>query len=129
MKFHSALLVSSLVSSFTLSSSFGQEQPPRFEVRVDFVEVDVVVTDRGGNRVMDLGVEDFEILEEGEAQEVASLRMINIPAKADVSPPVSIATDVATNRLPEGGRLYVLVLDSLHISSQWTGRARRIAPN
>ncbi len=126
-KFHSALLVSSLVFSFILSSSFGQEQPPRFEVRVDFVEVDVVVTDRGGNRVMDLGVEDFEILEEGEVQEVASLRMINIPAKADVSPPVSIATDVATNRLPEGGRLYVLVLDSLHISSRWTGRARRIA--
>src|SRR5262245_64870543 len=37
-----------------------QTQQPTFKLQVDYVEVDVVVTDRQGNLVRDLKKEDFQ---------------------------------------------------------------------
>ncbi|HMD36064.1 MAG TPA: hypothetical protein VKH42_13900, partial [Vicinamibacterales bacterium] len=48
----------------------AQSQPPTFRVQVDYVEVDVVVTDRNGNLVRDLKKEDFQVLEDGRAQTI-----------------------------------------------------------
>ena len=48
-------------------------QPPTFKVRVDYVEVDAVVTDRQGSFVRDLKKEDFQVLEDGKPQAITDL--------------------------------------------------------
>ena len=56
-------------------------QAPTFRVRVDYVEVDVVVTDRQGNLVRDLKKEDFQVLEDGKAQAINTFTMVDIPVE------------------------------------------------
>src|SRR6266446_5648449 len=56
-------------------------QAPTFRVRVDYVEVDVVVTDRQGNLVRDLKKEDFQVLEDGKAQTINTFTMVDIPVE------------------------------------------------
>src|SRR5262245_56545300 len=57
-----------------------QQQPPAtFKLRVDYVEVDVVVTDKQGNQVKDLKKEDFQVLEDGKSQAITTFAQVNIP--------------------------------------------------
>src|ERR1700751_4430068 len=56
-----------------------QSQQPTFKLRVDYVEVDVVVTDRQGNLVRDLKKEDFQVLEDGKNQAVTNFTLVDIP--------------------------------------------------
>lgn len=102
------------------------QQPPTFKVRVDYVEVDTVVTDRQGRIVRDLKKEDFQVLEDGKAQAITAFTMVDIPVdKADkplfaASP---IEPDVKTNEKPFDGRVYVMVIDDMHTRF---GRSQRV---
>src|SRR5712692_4371747 len=92
-------------------------QPPTFKVRVDYVEVDVVVTDRQGNLVRDLKKEDFQVLEDGKAQTINTFTMVDIPVERADRPLFAaspIEPDVKTNEKPFDGRVYVMVIDDLH---------------
>ena len=53
------------------------EQQPVFRTGINFVRVDVIVTDRDGNPVVDLEPEDFEVLEDGVPQSIETF-----PARA-----------------------------------------------
>ncbi len=57
------------------------QQQPTFKLRVDYVEVDAVVTDRQGRIVRDLKKEDFQVLEDGKAQAVTAFTMVDIPVE------------------------------------------------
>src|ERR1043166_3509828 len=57
----------------------AQPQQPTFKLRVDYVEVDVVVTDQQGNLVKDLKKEDFQVLEDGKAQSITNFTQVDIP--------------------------------------------------
>ena len=49
------------------------DQPPvTFRVEVNYVEVDAFITDAQGNVVTNLTASDFELLEDGKPQKVAS---------------------------------------------------------
>src|SRR6266576_2808720 len=92
-------------------------QGPTFRVRVDYVEVDVVVTDRQGNLVRDLKKEDFQVLEDGKAQTINTFTMVDIPVERADRPLFAespIEADVKTNEKPFDGRVYVMVIDDLH---------------
>jgi VWFA-related protein len=92
-------------------------QAPTFRVRVDYVEVDVVVTDRQGNLVRDLKKEDFQVLEDGKAQTINTFTMVDIPVERADRPLFAespIEPDVKTNEKPFDGRVYVMVIDDLH---------------
>src|SRR5438067_4848638 len=92
-------------------------QGPTFKVRVDYVEVDVVVTDRQGNLVRDLKKEDFQVLEDGKSQSINALTMVDIPIERADRPLFAespIEPDVKTNEKPFDGRVYVMVIDDLH---------------
>ena len=52
---------------------------PTFKVQVDYVEVDVVVTDKQGNHMRDLKKEDFQVLEDGKAQTISAFTLVDIP--------------------------------------------------
>jgi hypothetical protein len=54
-------------------------QQPTFKTTVEYVEVDAIVSDRQGNFVRDLKKEDFQVLEDGKAQNIATFSMVDIP--------------------------------------------------
>ena len=97
----------------TTAVSAQQSPPPTFRTLVDAVQVDAFVTDRTGNPVRNLRLEDFELLEEGRPQVITSFSEVNIP----ITPPppfspTAVRPDVATNTGSEG-RLYVIALDEV----------------
>src|SRR3954452_23811516 len=55
------------------------QSQPTFKVRVDYVEVDVVVTDRQGNLVRDLKKDTFQVLEDGKGQSITTFRQMRTP--------------------------------------------------
>jgi VWFA-related protein len=103
---------------------------PTFTLGVHFVEVDVGVT-RDGVFVRDLGPNDFEVTDNGERQTVSAFSMIDLPVPAPASVPKLQADRLPTARLdvlrnddsPES-RVYLLVLDDLHVAAQRTGQVR-----
>ena len=91
----------------------AQQPAPTFRAQVEAVQVDVFVTDRDGNPVRDLRLEDFELREDGTPQTITSFSEVIIPINAP--PPFSPGTprpDVATNSGGEG-RLYAIALDEV----------------
>ncbi len=52
---------------------------PTFKVRVDYVEVDAVVTDKQGRIVRDLTKEEFQVLEDGKSQAITTFTLVDIP--------------------------------------------------
>jgi VWFA-related protein len=110
--------------------STQQAQPPTFKLRVDYVEVDAVVTDQQGNLVKDLKKEDFQVLEDGKAQSVSAFTQVDIPIeRADRSlvDPRPLEPDVRTNEKPFDGRVYVMVIDDLHTNAGRSLRVRTVA--
>src|SRR5262245_15238512 len=60
-----------------------QQQPqqpssPIFRAGVNFVRVDVIVTDKAGNFVMDLNQDDFEVTENNAPQKVETFKRIDL---------------------------------------------------
>jgi len=107
-----------------------QTQQPTFRLRVDYVEVDVVATDRQGNLIRDLKKEDFQVLEDGKAQSITNFTLVDIPIERFDRPlytAVPIEPDVKTNERPFDGRVYVMVIDDLHTRFGRTIRVKTAA--
>jgi VWFA-related protein len=94
----------------------GRQQPPRFRAAASFVQVDVYPT-IDGRPVADLAKEDFEVLEDGVPQAVATFEHIAARPGADarVAEPRSLAesNDMAAD---PRNRLFVIFLDSYHVT-------------
>jgi len=102
------------------------QQQPTFKLRVDYVEVDAVVTDRQGRIIRDLKKEDFQVLEDGKSQAITTFTMVDIPVDKDPRPlfaSAPIEPDVKTNEKPFDGRVYVMVIDDIHTRF---GRSQRV---
>ena len=96
-----------------IGTALSAQQPPTFRAGVEAIQVDAFVTDRAGNPVPNLRLDDFEILEDGKPQVITSFSEVNIPI--DPPPPFSPTApraDVATNG-GRDGRLYVIALDTI----------------
>jgi VWFA-related protein len=103
-----------------------QPAPPTFRVEVNYVEVDATVTDAAGNLVPDLTASDFELLEEGKPQKIATFALVNIPVERAERPlfaAAPIEEDVQSNARANG-RVYLMVLDDLHIHPMRTARVK-----
>ena len=101
-----------------------------FQVEVNFVDVDAVVTDEQGNFISNLKKEDFELFEDGKPQKIDTFSLVEIPLERPdrflfLNRPVS--SGVRTNKRPFDGRLYVIVLDDQDVSPMRTGIVRRTA--
>src|SRR4029434_24581 len=78
-------------------------QTPTFRVQVDYVEVDVLVTDQQGRFVRDLKKEDFQVFEDGKPQSVSTFSLVNIPVERPDRPlfaAEAIEPDVESNERP-----------------------------
>ena len=102
-----------------------------FQVEVDYVDVDVVVTDEKGNFVRGLTRDDFEVFEDGKPIKIDTFSTVEIPIErvdATRYGGRTFVEDVRTNRTVRGGRFYVIVLDDVGTSplrSQYVIRAAR----
>lgn len=112
------------LAALALQASAPPQQPqPTFRARVDQVLVDVIVTDRNDRPITDLTAADFEIRENGRLQRITDFQYVSVPVsttplEADTREErAAIALpDVATNApASPAGRLFVLVIDDLHI--------------
>jgi len=113
-----------------------QPQTPTFRASVQYVEVDVRVSDNKGAPIRNLTREDFKLLEDGVEQSLDTFAFIDIPITA---PPVATTTtataraqpDVATNSGGSNkgtpGRLFVLMLDDRQIAATRTQNTIRVA--
>ena len=60
------------------------DQRPVFRTDINFVRVDVIVSDDNGEPVTDLTADDFEVFEDGEPQVIDQFRLIRV----DGNPPL-----------------------------------------
>jgi VWFA-related protein len=96
-----------------------QPQPPRIKSGINFVSVDVIVSDRQGQPLMDLTQADFKIKEDGKPQSIESFSIVRIDpvAQADQPPPMQIRSvhdEQREAQRPEV-RLFIILLDDYHV--------------
>ncbi len=106
------------------------QQPPTFKVEVNYVEVDVLVTDKDGTFVPDLKKEDFQVFEDGKPQTISAFSLVNLPIERAARPLFAsrpIEPDVVSNARPFDGRVYVMVIDDLHTNPLRTSRVKAAA--
>ena len=106
-----------------------QTPPPTFRVEINYVEVDAIVTDASGNPVSNLTEQDFEVLEDGKPQKISAFSLVNIPvdrAERPLFASAPIEPDVQSNEEVDG-RVYLIVLDDLHIHPLRTPRVKTAA--
>jgi len=123
-------LLAGIALSAGQAAQSAPPQTPTFKVQVDYVEVDVLVTDQQGRFVPDLAKEDFRVFEDGKPQSVSTFSLVNIPVERADRPLFAaqpIEPDVESNERPFDGRVYVLVLDDLHTNFQRSPRVKTAA--
>jgi VWFA-related protein len=104
--------------------------PPTYRAAVDLVTTDVITRDNAGQFVADLKPGEFEVFEDGVKQDVIQLLMFHggrqysplaAPAQTQregiILPPPRPTNDTA-------GRIFVFVVDDLHLDFRNTGRIR-----
>ena len=133
MKKYSALLLAVAAATLQTSTALGQAaQTPgvTFQVEVNYVDVDVVVSDEQGNFVTGLTRDDFEVFEDGKPQKVETFSLVEIPVEKPTEFVVDgrpVSVDTQTNRRPFDGRVYVFVLDDLDVSALRSAQVRNEA--
>ena len=127
-----ALLGLALVGGVSAQQLPPSAPPPvTFKVEINYVDVDVVVTDQQGSVVRGLTKDDFELREDGRAQSIDLFTSVDIPMIRQDSFRAAnrpISSDVKSNAPSAAGRLYVLVLDDLDVTalrSQFVIKAAR----
>jgi VWFA-related protein len=97
-----------------------QPQQPVFRTGINFVRVDVIVTDNKGNSVADLQAEDFEVVEDGTTQKIEAFKLIKLDggvAEAAKEVPRAIRTDFdeEAEAARDDVRLFGIFLDDYHV--------------
>jgi VWFA-related protein len=97
----------------------GQQRPPVIRSGINFVSVDVIVTDKKtGDVVLDMKQDDFEVREDKKPQAIQTFNLVKIdPLEAPATPPREITSpdiEEAAAREPNT-RLFILFLDDYHV--------------
>lgn len=130
--------VAIVVSAVSLASQTAAPAPPppsqqppiTFRTEVNYVEVDARVLDEQGGFVPNLPKDAFQVLEDGKPQQVTIFSLVNIPVTKRERPLFAskpIEPDVQSNVGVFDGRVYVIVLDDLHIQPLRVARVRAAA--
>lgn len=107
-----------------------QSPTPVFRGGIDFVRVDVIVTDKAGNPVGDLKATDFEITEDGKPQAVETFKLIELNGgliPGPDGPPRQIRTDSdeEIEAARDDVRLFGVFLDDYHVRDGSSMTARQ----
>jgi len=111
----------------------AQPQPaaaPTFRTDINFVRVDVIVSDKQGNPVSDLRQQDFEVTEDGKPQAIQTFKLVNINDSISRSAPVEAPHEIRSvideqmEAAKEDVRLFAFFLDDYHVRKENSIRAR-----
>src|SRR5688572_29047541 len=124
----------SAVALVLLSAGLAAQAPqrPTFTVRIDAVNMDVIVKDSGGRFVPDLKKEDFEVYEDGVKQDVTSMtmsyggRVTNVLEAPPPPTPEGILLPPRRAVSDTSGRIFIFFVDDLHLQFQQSGRVRQL---
>jgi VWFA-related protein len=124
-----------VLSAALVAGSTPDAQAPKTQIQapvvsyatdVSVVQVDAIILDADGRFVTNLRRDEIEVLEDRKPQVLAGFELVSLPAPpAGPVPPAVL--DSRSNARPFEGRLYILVLDDLHINAARTVAARTIA--
>ena len=113
-----------LLAAVAAVSSQGQTpSKPTFSVDVTLVTTDVIVRDGKGQFVADLKSDDFEILEDGQKQQVSSFvlvhggRTFNVAAPPPAAVPEGIVLPGRRPAADEAGRVLLVFVDDAHLEA------------
>ena len=94
--------------------------PPTFRTGINFVRVDVIISDKQGNAVGDLQTGDFDVTEDGKPQKIETFKLVKLDggvAAASEGPPRPIRSDYdeEAEAAKEDVRLFAIFLDDYHV--------------
>ncbi len=120
------------LQSPTAIKAQAPQGPPSvtFQIEVNYVDVDVVVTDEKGNFISNLTRDDFEVFEDGKPQKIDTFAYVEIPIQQDNAFMVDgrpVSSDTQSNRRPFAGRLYVILLDDQDVAAMRTAQVKKSA--
>ena len=96
------------------------QKPPTFRAAINFVRVDVIVSDDKGTPILDLKQEDFAVSEDGKAQTIETFSTVKIDALDQVEGPTNGEIRSAIDEEREAARpevrLFVMLLDDYHVT-------------
>ena len=106
-----------------------QQQPPAQEpprstqppIRsgINFVRVDVIISDRDGNPVLDLKPEEFSVSEDGKPQKIETFSVVKIDPAAHIDGPTPLEIRSKFDEEREAARpdvrLFIILLDDYHV--------------
>jgi VWFA-related protein len=95
-------------------------QAPVFRTGINFVRVDVIVTDKNGGEVGDLKQTDFEVLEDGKPQSIEAFKLVKldggaVPTNEGPPRPIRTDSDEETEAARDDVRLFAIFLDDYHV--------------
>lgn len=108
----------------------AQAQQPTFRVAVDLVLMDVIVRNAQEQFAADLLPADFEVLEDGVPQDIKSFTLVhggrvhNLQAPPPPPTQEGIILPVTRPRNDAAGRIFLIIVDDLHLDFRNTGRVR-----
>jgi VWFA-related protein len=95
------------------------QRQPTFKSGINFVRVDVIVSDGKGNPVLDLKPEEFSVFEDGKPQKVETFAVVKIDPLDQVEGPANGEIRTAADEEREAARpevrLFVILLDDYHV--------------
>ena len=83
---------------------------------VDLVEIAALVRDQDGRLVTDLTAADFQVIENGTPQMIAAFQRVSMPVRSIGGGAAPLSSDVASNERATDARIFILVLDALHVA-------------
>ena len=111
-------------------SATPQRQRPDFTVNIDLVNMDAIVRNNQDQFIADLTKDDFEIFEDGVKQDVTAFtlvhggRVTNLLAPPPAPAQEGIILPVSRPRNDAAGRIFLIIVDDLHLDFRNTGRIR-----
>jgi VWFA-related protein len=105
-------------------------QKPDFSVAVDLVNMDVIVRNSQDQFVADLTKDDFEIYEDGVPQNISQFTLVHggrVHNLLEPPPPPTqegIVLPPSRPRNDAAGRIFLIIVDDLHLDFRNTGRIR-----
>ena len=101
-----------------------------FRVAIDYVTTDVIARNNQDQFVADLTKNDFEIYEDGVKQDITSLTLVhggrvhNLATPPAAPPTDGLVLPVSRPRNDTAGRIFLIIVDDLHLDFRNTGRIR-----
>jgi VWFA-related protein len=98
----------------------AQQPPPVFRAGINYVRVDVIISDKAGNPVSDLQASDFDVAEDGKPQKIDTFKLIKLDggtSEAINQPPKEIRNDYdeEMEAARDDVRLFAIFLDDYHV--------------